>query len=302
VKFLNLLEKAIGTTKLQKVRIKVDPMWSEKLGIINSPYYEGYVLQECGGSPTEFKVFIINTPTGINPIQTVSKSNLEPVEDENVQEVGKATKINSSRLSTFKKHLVEKLKELGKDLESADVQQAIYKALCDIWINKEHPTFFKYKWLVPLSKLKGPGSPTLSQLRPIMLIEALRKLWVSLLIKRIKFVLEEQQALSNNQFGFRQHRSTTEPLLQFTAILEQTAEVGGSLSGSTWDVVRAFDSVAKTLLALTMERIGIPSSVSEWNTFLIDQDQDSRIIVRTPWAECWNRREGINRIRPQQEG
>jgi len=125
VKFLNLLEKAIGTTKLQKVRIKVDPMWSEKLGIINSPYYEGYVLQECGGSPTEFKVFIINTPTGINPIQTVSKSNLEPVEDENVQEVGKATKINSSRLSTFKKHLVEKLKELGKDLESADVQQAI---------------------------------------------------------------------------------------------------------------------------------------------------------------------------------
>ena len=125
MKFLNLLEKAIGTTKLQKVRIKVDPMWSEKLGIINSPYYEGYVLQECGGSPTEFKVFIINTPTGINPIQTVSKSNLEPVEDENVQEVGKATKINSSRLSTFKKHLVEKLKELGKDLESADVQQAI---------------------------------------------------------------------------------------------------------------------------------------------------------------------------------
>jgi len=125
VKFLNLLEKAIGTTKLQKVRIKVDPMWSEKLGIINSPYYEGYVLQECGGSPTEFKVFIINTPTGINPIQTVSKSNLEPVEDENTQETGKATKINSSRLSTFKKHLVEKLKELGKDLESADVQQAI---------------------------------------------------------------------------------------------------------------------------------------------------------------------------------
>ena len=125
MKFLNLLEKAIGTTKLQKVRIKVDPMWSEKLGIINSPYYEGYVLQECGGSPTEFKVFIINTPTGINPIQTVSKSNLEPIEDENAQEVGKATKINSSRLSTFKKHLVEKLKELGKDLESADVQQAI---------------------------------------------------------------------------------------------------------------------------------------------------------------------------------
>jgi hypothetical protein len=125
VKFLNLLEKAIGTTKLQKVRIKVDPVWSEKLGIINSPYYEGYILQECGGSPTEFKVFIINTPSGINPIQTVSKNNLEPVEDDTSEQADKPTKINSSRLSTFKKHLVAKLQELNKDLESAEVNQVI---------------------------------------------------------------------------------------------------------------------------------------------------------------------------------
>ncbi len=123
MKFLSLLEQAVQSTKLQKVRIKVDPVWSEKLGIINSPYYEGYILQECGG--TEFKVFIINTPSGINPVQTVSKSNLEPISDENTQETEKTAKFNGSRLSIFKKHLVEKLKELGKDLESADVQQAI---------------------------------------------------------------------------------------------------------------------------------------------------------------------------------
>lgn len=125
MKFLNLLEKAINSTKLQKVRIKVDPIWSEKLGIINSPYYEGYILQECGGSPTQFKVFIINTPSGINPVQTVSKSHLEPVDDENTQETEKPTKINSSRLSTFKKHLVAKLQELGKDLESGEVNQIV---------------------------------------------------------------------------------------------------------------------------------------------------------------------------------
>ena len=125
MKFLNLLEKVINSTKLQRVRIKVDPLWSEKLGIINSPYYEGYILQECGGNSTEFKVFIINTPSGINPIQTVSQSNMEPIENENTEEARKTTKINSSRLSTFKKHLVEKLKDLGKDLESADVSQVI---------------------------------------------------------------------------------------------------------------------------------------------------------------------------------
>lgn len=125
MKFLSLLEKAIGTTKLQKVRIKVDPLWSEKLGIVNSPYYEGYILQECPRSHMDFKVFIVNTPAGINPIQTVHKSHLEPVEVETPQEVEKVSKFNGSRLSVFKKHLVEKLKELGKDLESPEVSQVI---------------------------------------------------------------------------------------------------------------------------------------------------------------------------------
>ncbi len=125
MKFLSLLENAVKSINLQKVRIKVDPMWSEKLGIMNSPYYEGYILQECPNSKMEFKVFFVNTPAGINPIQTVSKSHMEPIDVETPQEVEKTSKFNGSRLSVFKKHLVEKLKELGKDVESADVQQAI---------------------------------------------------------------------------------------------------------------------------------------------------------------------------------
>ena len=125
MKFISLLEKAVQSTKLQKVRIKVDPVWSEKLGIMNSPHYEGYILQECPGSKMEFKVFIVNTPSGINPVQTVSKAHLEPLDVETPQETEKTTKFNGSRLSTFKKHLVAKLQELGKDIESADVQQVI---------------------------------------------------------------------------------------------------------------------------------------------------------------------------------
>jgi hypothetical protein len=125
VKFISLLEKAVQSTKLQRVRIKVDPVWSEKLGIMNSPHYEGYILQECPGSKMEFKVFIVNTPSGIDPVQTVSKAHIEPMDVENSQETEKVSKFNGSRLSVFKKHLVEKLKELGKDLESADVQQTI---------------------------------------------------------------------------------------------------------------------------------------------------------------------------------
>jgi hypothetical protein len=125
VKFLSLLEKAVKSTKLQKVRIKVDPVWSEKLGIINSPYYEGYILQECPRSQMDFKVYIINTPSGINPVQTVNKAHIEPLDQEVTPEAPKNGKLNVSRLSTFKKHLVAKFQELNKDLESAEVNQIL---------------------------------------------------------------------------------------------------------------------------------------------------------------------------------
>jgi hypothetical protein len=55
----------------------------------------------------------------------VYKAHLEPVEVETPQETEKVSKFNGSRLSVFKKHLVEKLKELGKELESPEVSQVI---------------------------------------------------------------------------------------------------------------------------------------------------------------------------------
>jgi len=173
------------------------------------------------------------------------------------------------------------------------ILEVAHKALSAVWLQQTHLDFFKYKWLVPLSKLKEPGDPTLAQLRPIMLIETLRKLWTQLLIKRIRRTLEQQGALSNAQFGFRAKRSTTQPLMQFSAALEQVAEVGGSMAGSTWDVVRAFDSIAKPLLHLALIRIGIPDS---WTEYLINLDADSRIVTRTPWAENYVRKHGTSQM------
>jgi len=173
------------------------------------------------------------------------------------------------------------------------ILSAAHQALSLIWKERRQTDFFKFKWLVPLSKLKEDGTPTLLQLRPIMLIETLRKLWVQLLIKRIRRTLEIQGALSNSQFGFRAKRSTTQPLLQFSSALEQVAEIGGVMAGSTWDVVRAFDSIAKPLLFLALIRIGIPDS---WAEFLINLDQDSRIVTRSPWAENHVRKHGVQSL------
>ena len=115
-----------------------------------------------------------------------------------------------------------------------------------------------------------------------MLVEVLRKVWTGLIYNRIKVTIEKHQAFSDLQFGFRAKRSTAEPSLQFTAAMEQAAETGAEIAGSTWDIVRAFDSVAKPVLYLAAVRLGIPA---DWAKYLISIDADSHHIVRTPWAE-----------------
>ena len=54
------------------------------------------------------------------------------------------------------------------------VIQEIHKCLVQFWTDKHIPTSWKWRWLVPIPK-KPTDSPTLEELRPLMLCEALRK-------------------------------------------------------------------------------------------------------------------------------
>ena len=60
--------------------------------------------------------------------------------------------------------------------------ESVYTLLLDAWQKAEIPDFMKWKWLVPIPKKENP---TVKQLRPIMLIEVLRKVWTSLVIEDI---------------------------------------------------------------------------------------------------------------------
>ena len=119
MKFLKALGEEFGK-KLKRIRIKTDPLWAEKLGLFNAPSYEGYVLKEnCGNGMV--KIFIVNAPAGVNPVQEIPPNALEqePVrsEPEKIQ--------NVSRLNLFKKAILLKLKELGKCEEDPEVAQVI---------------------------------------------------------------------------------------------------------------------------------------------------------------------------------
>ncbi len=116
MKFLKALGEEFNK-KLKKVRIKTDPLWAEKLGIYNAPPFEGYVLNEC---PGVVKVFIVNSPTSMNPVQEVPPSAVEPVTSVEEPQIK-----NISRLNLFKKSILLKLKEMGKCETDPEVAQII---------------------------------------------------------------------------------------------------------------------------------------------------------------------------------
>lgn len=119
MKFLKALDEEFSK-KLKRVRIKTDPFWAEKLGLYNAPSYEGYVLKENYGNGM-VKIFIVNAPAGVSPVQEVPTAALEPdiakIEPEKIQ--------NISRLNLFKKAILLKLKEMGKCEDDPEVVQAL---------------------------------------------------------------------------------------------------------------------------------------------------------------------------------
>lgn len=124
MKFFKKMSEALTITKLSKVRIKTDPLWAEKLGIRNAPHYEGYVLQETPDSNLNIKVFIVNTPPGYDPVQSVKVNQVEPIEQPEEEKTTEVKKF-PSKMTALKTAVFNKLIEMGKDKDSPEIQQIL---------------------------------------------------------------------------------------------------------------------------------------------------------------------------------
>ena len=68
-----------------------------------------------------------------------------------------------------------------------------YECLATIWQDRHIPAAWKWKWLVPIPK---NASKRIQDIRPIMLMEVLRKLWTGLIVDEVTSSLQRHSALS----------------------------------------------------------------------------------------------------------
>ena len=164
-----------------------------------------------------------------------------------------------------------------------DVIQTVFSALNTLWNTKDIPSQWKWRWLCLKPKIDA-GVPTASELRPLSLVDCIRKLWEKLLLRRIQCVWSTHGVPAENQHC-RSRRGCSTALLEFQAVQETAEETSTNVFFSSWDIRRAFDSISKTVIMMSWMRLGVPAAMAE---YLVKIDDDSHTLIRTPAAyEAW---------------
>ena len=124
------------------------------------------------------------------------------------------------------------------------------------------PDQWKEALVIPIPKT---GSPTkLSNYRPISLLPLPGKILEKLVHTQFSFHLEENNTLSDNQFGFRKQRSTSHAILQVLNQVYTNINRSAITAAIYLDFSKAFNSVQHTTLLKKLERIDLGLNTISW--------------------------------------
>jgi hypothetical protein len=155
----------------------------------------------------------------------------------------------------------------------------LYDILLASWKENKTPTLLNFKLLYMLPK--KPGDNSLGNIRPIVLIETLRKLWVGCIVRQVRHSWEKNNILHPTQYGFRARRSCSSCLVQLINLTESAREHNHPLFFSSWDLRKAFDSVPRPIIQLALCRLGVPLHLANYLAFI---DMNDHIQPCTPYA------------------
>eukprot|EP01041_Mallomonas_annulata_P005593 gene5593-biopygen2689 len=130
------------------------------------------------------------------------------------------------------------------------IKHTAYEALSELWATHTIPDDWSWRYLRLQPKTPEPHL-TATDLRPLTLINCLRKLWKKIILHRINQQWQTHHTLSTLQHC-QKGRGTDSALLQraATAWLQPLQ-----------DFCKAFDSVSKPIIKLAWARLGIPTDV-----------------------------------------
>lgn len=93
--------------------------------------------------------------------------------------------------------------------------------------------------------------------RPISILPSISKVFEKAIVHRLKGFLEDFNLLSDNQFGFRNNKSTEKAIMQFTSKVYSNLERKRYVAGIFLDLSKAFDTLNHAILVDKLYNIGV---------------------------------------------
>lgn len=138
------------------------------------------------------------------------------------------------------------------------------------------PNQFKKAIICPIYK-KGDAR-LVNNYRPISLLSVFSKLFERCIKNRLVKYLDENEILSDLQFGFRSGRDTNDAILAVTEEVYSELDMGGKVAVCAMDLSKAFDLVDHSVLIYTLNKIGIQNKALELlRNYLAGRTQEVKI-------------------------
>ncbi len=116
--------------------------------------------------------------------------------------------------------------------------------------------------IIPL--YKSGDNTLLGNYRPIALLSTFSKILEKIIANRLSSYLENNNLLSNFQFGFRKNHSTLHPLLLFSNKITEVLENKKHCIAIFCDLQKAFDTVDHVILLEKLKSLGIEGIELGW--------------------------------------
>lgn len=149
--------------------------------------------------------------------------------------------------------------------------------LCDLSLESGNfPAVFKKAIVCPI--FKAGARDQITNYRPISILSTLSKILEKVMNKRLVSFLEKYNVLVDNQFGFREKRSTEDAVLRLTSWITSHTDKGDKCIGVFLDLQKAFDTVSIPILLSRLENVGIRGVTLKWfETYLTGRSQSVRV-------------------------
>ena len=156
--------------------------------------------------------------------------------------------------------------------DCASELKSVFTDLFNVCIaNTDFPDEWKVSYITPIYKGKGSKS-SLENYRPISIISPVAKVFESILGSKIRFYLESNKILHQDQNGFREGRSCNLALHTLLDYCKLNLDQKKQVIAIFLDLSKAFDTVDHDLLLLKLKKYGFSErSISLLKSYLMNR-------------------------------